>query len=50
MGKIRVPYGKTVQEAFISDDIEVQVIDVDVPKVTTSTEQLLKEAMDNPIG
>lgn len=50
MAKISVPYGKTVQEAFISDDIELQVIDVDVPKMTTSVEQLLKEAMDNPIG
>jgi len=50
LAKISVPYGKTVQEAFISDDIELQVIDVDVPKMTTSVEQLLKEAMDNPIG
>ncbi|HWR61502.1 MAG TPA: nickel-dependent lactate racemase [Clostridia bacterium] len=50
MAKISVPYGKTVQEAFISDDIELQVIDVDVPKMTTPVEQLLKEAMDNPIG
>ncbi len=50
MAKISVPYGKTAQEAFISDDIELQVIDVDVPKVTTPAEQLLKEAMDNPIG
>lgn len=50
MAKISVPYGRTVQEAFISDDIELQVIDVDVPKMTTPVEQLLKEAMDNPIG
>lgn len=50
MARISVPYGRTVQEAYISDDIELQVIDVDVPKVTTPAEQLLKEAMDNPIG
>lgn len=50
MAKISVPYGKTTQEAVISDDIELQVIDVDVPKVETPAEQLLKEAMDNPIG
>lgn len=50
MAKISVPYGRTVQEADISDDIELQVIDVDVPKVTIPPELLLKEAMDNPIG
>jgi len=48
--KVSVPYGKTTQEAVVSDDIELQVIDVDVPKITTPAEQLLKEAMDNPIG
>lgn len=50
MAKISVPYGETAQEAFISDDIELQVIDVDVPKVNISEERLIKEAMDNPIG
>jgi len=50
MAKISVPYGKTVQKAVISDDIELQVIDIDTPKVTISEEQLIKEAMDKPIG
>ena len=50
MVKISVPCGRTFQEAAIRDDIELQIIDADVPKVKTSTEQLLKEAMDNPIG
>lgn len=50
MAKISVPYGKTIQEAVISDDIKLQVIDVDVPKVEIPPEKLLKVAMDNPIG
>lgn len=50
MAKISVPYGKKKQEAVISDDIELQVIDVKVPEVKTPVEELLKDAMDNPIG
>lgn len=50
MAKISIPYGRTTQEAFLSNDIELQVIDVDVPETTIPTEQMLKEAMDNPIG
>jgi len=50
LAKISVPYGKTIQEAVISDDIKLQVIDVDVPKVRIPVEKLLKEALDNPIG
>ncbi len=50
MAKISVPYGKTVQKAVISDDIELQVIDIDTPKVTISEEQLIKEPIVKPIG
>ena len=50
MPKISVPYGKTTQGAVVSDEIELEIVDVDVPKVTMQPEKLLKEAMDNPIG
>jgi len=48
--KITVPYGKTVQEALIDDGIETQVIDVDLPEVTATPEELVRKAMDGPIG
>lgn len=50
MSEISVPYGRTTQDAVINENVELEVIDVDVPKVETPAEQLLKEAMDNPIG
>jgi len=50
LARISVPYGKTNQEAVISDQIELQVIDVEKVPVTVSPEQMLREAMDHPIG
>ncbi|WHH61202.1 nickel-dependent lactate racemase [Petroclostridium sp. X23] len=50
MSKISVPYGKMMQEAIVSDEVEVEVIDINVPEITATEEQLVKEALDYPIG
>ena len=50
MTKIKVPYGKTYQEATIADDIPVQVIDPECPRVTRTVEALIEQALDNPVG
>ena len=48
--KIEVPYGTTVQLAEIPDKIPVQIVDPECPLVDKSVEELIEEALDNPIG
>lgn len=50
MRKISVPYGSRSQEAVIGDDIELQVIDLEKVPVKKTSEQMLREALEQPIG
>ena len=48
--KIEVPYGDGFQEAVIPDDIPTQVICPPSRQETLPVEQMIREAMDHPIG
>ncbi len=50
MAKIRVPYGEAWQEAEIGDDIPLQIIDPPCKPAERPVEELIGEALDNPIG
>lgn len=50
MNKITVPYGDGFQSAEISDNINVETIDLIGNEFTENEELMLKNAMDNPIG
>lgn len=50
MVKIEVPYGKASQTAMIDDGIDILVIDPPRVPVTKTSEIMLRECMDSPIG
>jgi nickel-dependent lactate racemase len=49
MKNISVPYGKGTQSAIIPDHISIQVIDPPKAKAADSIEQLITQALDNPV-
>ena len=48
--EIQVPYGDGFQKAQIPDDIPVQVICPPSRQDVEPVEQLIREAMDHPVG
>lgn len=50
MQKITVPYGNTAMEAFLDDDIHVQILDVEASAQERDLAAMTEEAMENPIG
>ncbi len=50
MTSIRVPYGDGYQEAVINDSIPVQVIDPPCREAAVPVEELIREALDTPVG
>lgn len=48
--KIKVPYGRSFQEAEIPDSVNTEVIDPLVQPVKESVEAFIKDALDHPIG
>ncbi len=50
MKKISVPYGEREQTCFVDDGIDVRVIEKEGSKPEKSLTELLKEAMETPIG
>ena len=50
MKEIVVPYGKGFQSAFVSDKIDVEVIDAKETDECFDEESMLKDALENPIN
>ncbi len=50
MTHVEVPYGTTVQAAELPDGIPVQVVNPECPDFTTPVEDLIRDALDYPIG
>lgn len=50
MKEIQVPYGKGTQKAFVPDNIEFRYIDVEKKEILQNEEEMLKNAMDNPVN
>lgn len=50
MSKIVVPYGKCFQKANVDDDINIELIDFAGEDNLKEEVEMLKNAMDNPIG
>ena len=47
---IRVPYGKSYQEAYVSDDVELQIVEQKCNPISATSGELIASALDNPIG
>lgn len=47
---IRVPYGKSYQEAYVPDDVMLQIVEQKCNPIFATSVQLIANALDNPIG
>jgi nickel-dependent lactate racemase len=48
--KIKVPYGKTYQEADLPDAVKVEIVDPPCKIVDVKVENMIEEALEHPVG